>query len=338
MGRKTFMAMVAGGLVVLLCAALAGPAEARTRKVLGRDTDLRPVNWPQGRTLTFKAGEYWIDDAEKGVQSGTLAKPYTLAIWNSNRQANFAPGFIRFERTGGVKEGVLRGDQALPVVWSKAQLTFKNGTRCEFGYDGGVMKGTLAQGATLKKQSGGQESFPAGTLIDFAGDGSVARAVKPKGSGSFDGRYQATIAITVNPATIHGFIGHYTKGGSNTASVPFTFEIKNGVLSGGGDAPGPSGGFSLQWKANVDAQGRLVNGLLTGFVHRWDEDNRGNLRPCPAGIAPAGAPKCKWIRWTVRGTITGTITKTGGSGAARVVTSDGKTTIPGQWNARKVGQ
>lgn len=164
------------GLVlwVVALAILGSAAEARTEKTLTKRTQLSPVN--SREVLWFAPGQYWVDDASGGVQSGTLDETKALPVWNSKGKVEFGPGFIRFEASaGGVKEGMLAADTLLYVVNTAArstlQATFKAKTAVEFGYDGNVMRGTLAKEATLKQETGGDKSFPAGAQVDFNGAG-----------------------------------------------------------------------------------------------------------------------------------------------------------------------
>ncbi|MCD4783141.1 MAG: hypothetical protein K8T10_04830 [Candidatus Eremiobacteraeota bacterium] len=174
-------------IVLLMCALMFGffstEVQARTQKRLSKRTRLRPVNWRPGRKLWFAAGNYWIDDLEKGVQSGTLDQTVTLKIWNSKRSVSFGKGFIRFERGGGVKKGVLARDTTLYVVNRKRQIKFMGGKSVEFGWDGGVMKGTVAQGTafstSLIKRGGGTKTFPKGTRVTFNGAGVPTSIVAP---------------------------------------------------------------------------------------------------------------------------------------------------------------
>ena len=165
-------------------------------------TQLRPVAWKADRLLWFAPGSYWVDDWEGGVQSGTLDETQTLQVWNTTRNETFGPGFIRFERSaGGVKEGTLETDTTICVVntaaASKLSLVFARQTTVEFGYDGCVMKGTLAVEATLRTWDGKNETCPAGSLVEFNGAGELIRWVKGAGKATaLDGEYTGILELS----------------------------------------------------------------------------------------------------------------------------------------------
>ena len=93
------------------------PAPTRDPKVLAVRTQLRPVGKKEAEKVWFAPGNYWTDDWEGGVQSGTLDETVELQIWNTTKRLTFGPGFIRFERSaGGVKEGTLVSKANLCVV------------------------------------------------------------------------------------------------------------------------------------------------------------------------------------------------------------------------------
>lgn len=289
--------------IFLLVFAFAYESSAREQRNLNARTQLRPVNWPQHQKLWFAPGVYWIDSVEGGVQSGTLDQEADIKAWNSNMSYRFGKGFIRFERTGGAKEGTLARDTNMCVVntasKTKLHLPFMGGKRVEFGYDGCVMRGTLVQQATLKTWDGKTNTYPKGTTVDFNGAGLVTRAQAPAGNviGNIDGTYNGTCNLMGD-------------------LFNFNFTARGGRFSGRIDKTG-AGGYSLQWEGNYDNTGRISNGVITGFVH----------------ISQSG----KWIRWTVRGPVTGIINPANSNGGAKATTADGKNTRTGTWNARKVG-
>lgn len=275
--------------------------EARTQRRLTVRTELRPVGWPKSDVLWFAPGAYWVDDFDGGVQSGTLDQTAILTLWNSNGTVNFGPGFIRFEQAGGVKEGTLRDDTSLCVVNtasnSKVSVTFMREQTVELGYDGCVMKGTLAQEATLKSWDGGSKTYPPNTLVDFNGAGLVTRAVLPPSDPTpLDGLYNGTCTVT----------------GTNTSpfsSFLFGFRASKGVFAGSHDAEL----YSLQWQGNYDAKGTILNGLMTGWVDVME-----------------GGQK---IRWTIRGPIEGRLAAAAAGGTLTMTTADGKRTWTGSWTA-----
>lgn len=289
--------------IFLLVFSFAYESFAREQRNLNVRTQLRPVNWPQHQKLWFAPGVYWIDSVERGVQSGTLDQEADIKAWNSNISYKFGKGFIRFERTGGVKEGTLLRDTNMCVVNTasntKLHLIFMGGKRVEFGYDGCVMRGTLAQTAQLRTWDNKTNTYPKGTTVDFNGAGQVTRAQLPAGNpiGNIDGTYNG----------ICNLIGE---------TFNFNFTAKGGRFSGRIDKAGADG-YSLQWEGNYDNTGRISNGVITGFVHVFENG--------------------RWIRWTVRGPVTGTINPANASGSATATTADGKNTRTGTWNAVKIG-
>ncbi len=246
------------------------PVEARTQKTLAVRTQLRPVGLPKNDLLWFAPGICWVDDFDGGVQSGILDQTAILQIWNSTGKVSFGPGFIRFEQAGGVKEGTLLDDTSLCVVNtasnSKFSLTFKGKKTVEFGYDGCVMKGTLAQEATLKSWDGGSKTYPPGTLVDFNGAGLVTYAIlPPAGPTQLDGLYNGTCTIV----------------GIDT--FPFSFRAINGVFNGSFNKIL----YSLQWQGNYDKGGNIQNGMMTGWVDVME-----------------GGQKMRWtVRGPIQGTI-----------------------------------
>jgi hypothetical protein len=244
--------------------------EARTQQTLKVRTQLRPVGWPKSDMLWFAPGIYWVDDFDGGVQSGTLDQTAILKIWNSNGKVSFGQGVIRFEQAGGVKEGTLLEDTVLCVVNtasnSKFSLTFKGKKTVEFGYDGCVMKGTLAQEATLKSSDGGSKTYPPGTLVDFNGAGLVTSAVlPPSGPTQLDGLYNGTCTIV------------------GIGTFPFSFRASNGSFNGSQNQVL----YSLQWQGNYDKAGNIQNGMMTGWVDVME-----------------GGQKLRWtVRGPIQGTI-----------------------------------
>jgi hypothetical protein len=169
-----------------------GPGETAdgAERTLTVRTQLRPVAWPRGDALWFAPGTYSVDTFEGGVRIGLLDQPADLKVWNSNRTVGFGRGRMTFERTGGVKEGILADDTSLCVVNTaannKLSLTFRGNTTVEFSYDGCVMSGTLAHEATLKSWSGDSQTYPPGTVVTFSGAGLITAVVlsPPAGAGS----------------------------------------------------------------------------------------------------------------------------------------------------------
>jgi hypothetical protein len=154
-------------MTVLMCIST---VHAATEKTLNTRMQLRPVNWPSSQLLWFAPGSYWIDSSEMGVQSGTLDQTASMRPWNSRNSIDFTKGYIRFERAGGVKEGVLARDTSICVVntasSNKAFINFMGGKSVEFGYDGCVMKGAIAQDMTLQT-SNGSKTLIKGTTVEF---------------------------------------------------------------------------------------------------------------------------------------------------------------------------
>ena len=298
--------MTLGSITLLLVLALPfilmiQEVEGRRQMTLQVRTSLRPVNWPQNQGLWFAPGAYWVDEYEGGVQSGTLDQTANLKVWNGNYSIEFGRGFIRFEQGGGVKEGTLARDTELCVVNtasdSKQRLQFMGQQRVEFGYDGCVMKGTLARQAQLRTWQGQVYNYPRGAVVDFNGAGQVNRAVLPSGNPTgLDGVYQGTCSI------------------AGLGAFPIKFTARKGAFEGLTEQDL----FQLRYKGNYDLKGVISNGLLTGWVDDWDPTTK------------------QKVRWTVRGPVTGNINPTGSAGDASATTSDGKITKAGPWNAARV--
>lgn len=296
-------------------------AWARTARLLTAPEELRPVRWRE--SLRFAPGQTWFDDVDGGVQSGNLAQPYGLPIWNGVQRLESRPaqdpgggfvscgaGFIRFEAAGGVMECTLAFDSELQVIGAQGRAVFAAGTRVSFGYDAGVSRGTLAREAAFPRSSGDSEVFPAGTGLSFDTAGHVANAVvSPKPElGPFDAPYGGALTLTIGGRGL----GYATP----TIAVPFAVTVAGGVLSGGADAAGPPGGYNLRWSGNVGPDGTIANGRVTGFVHRLDDG--------------------QWLRWTVSGPLDGRFVPGGGSGTLSLTTSDGLAMISGQWQVGPV--
>lgn len=282
--------------VLLVISAFLVPAEARTQRMLAARTQLRPVGMVPAQLFWFAPGVVWVDDFDGGVQSGTLDQTASLKIWNSNASVSFGPGFIRFERAGGVKEGTLQTDTQLCVVStasnSKTSLTFQGRKTVEFGYDGCVMKGTLAQEAALKSWNNQSKTYPAGSLVDFNGAGLVTRAILPPSDPSpQDGNYSGTCTIV------------------GIGAFPFAFKAAGGFFSGGRDQTL----FSLHWQGNFDKAGNILIGMITGWVDVGTGEQK--------------------TRWTVRGPMQGTITPNLSRGNFSAVAADGNRTWTGTWTA-----
>lgn len=264
-------------------------APERVPNVLAARTQLRPVAWKPERLLWFAPGPIAYDGWEGGVQSGILDETQILQVWNTTRNETFGPGFIRFERAaGGVKEGTLANDTTICVVntasASKLNLTFAGKTATvEFGYDGCVMKGTLAQEATLRTWDGKSETYPPGTLLEFNGAGEVIRAVLGSGAATtLDGDYTGTLELACPEGV------WWLEKGVSTKTIPFDFTAKGGTFSGGHDAAP----YSLKWQGNYDSTGKITKGMMTGWI---DFDH------------PEYRDKEPKLRWTITGPIEGTL-------------------------------
>jgi hypothetical protein len=157
--------MMALSLALAMIAGFAPEAGAATRFQIPTNRYLRPVGWPGGSTIEFRAGTIMADSFEDGVESGILANTTYLAPWNSSARIAFAAGtLIRFERTGGVLTGCLAWDSTLKVADSTMMGTFRaNPATVTFGYDGGVASGVIA----YSLWSGGR-NYPADSLVSFA--------------------------------------------------------------------------------------------------------------------------------------------------------------------------
>lgn len=118
MARKIFVAFFLSFAFISVIGPYVTNVDARTQKMLLQTrTQLRPVAWPEGKGKPwFAPGPYWVDEFERGVQSGTLDMNKSFEIYNGNgRSLRFGRGLIRFERSaGGVKEGTLASDTAPP--------------------------------------------------------------------------------------------------------------------------------------------------------------------------------------------------------------------------------
>jgi Mg-chelatase subunit ChlD len=316
-------AMIVICLVMGFTVDLAGQGDSkRVLKTLTTRTQLRPVAWKTGVTLWFAPGPYAEDGWEGGVQSGILDETATLQVWNTTRKETFGPGFIRFERgAGGVKEGTLAADTTLCVVNtaapSKISLAFAGITATvEFGYDGCVMKGTLAAEATLRSWNGKSDTYPPGTLVEFNGAGELIRAVLPgAGATALDGEYTGTLELGCPEGV------WWLEKGKSFKILPFHFTAKDGTFAGGhDDRP-----YSLQWQGNYDATGKISNGMMTGWID-FDHPAYRHLEPK--------------LRWTITGPIEGTLRAPAG-GRLTVNSSTDPDRLPepivctGTWSAVK---
>ena len=299
-----------GHFVVQLAAQ---PAPTRGSRLLGERTQLRPVGKKESAKLWFKAGPYWVDAWEGGVQSGTLDETAELQIWNTTRRETFAPGFIRFERAaGGVKEGVLSSAREQCVVntaaESKLHIKFA-GTPAtvEFGYDGCVMKGTLVKEERLRKWDLTWETYPAGSVVQFNGAGDVSRAISGPGTEGdptpLDGEYRGTCTLTCldNPGDQPN--PWWADTGTNVKEVPFDFKAVGGVLQGGKEGTA----YSLKWTGNYDASGTITKGMMSG----WIDIDHPSYRPVEKpGAWPPGVPRehrSEKLRWTITGPFGGAL-------------------------------
>jgi len=298
--------------LAVLAAAQTPPPE-RDLGALAVRTQLRPVAWKEGSVLWFAPGPIAYDDWEKGVQSGILDETRSLKIWNTTREQVFGPGFIRFERSaGGVKEGTLESDSTICVVntasEAKLNLTFARQTTVEFGYDGCVMKGTLAEAATLKTWDGKMEACPAGSRVEFNGAGELTRFVKGAGKATaLDGEYTGTLQLSCPELWLDAAV----------KSMPFRFAASGGEFSGGHeDEP-----YSLRWQGNYDETGKITKGMMTGWID-FRHEVEGKLR------------------WTITGPITGTLAAPA-SGTLMTITATDPDRLPepiecnGVWTAAK---
>lgn len=287
-------------IVAALAAAQEAPPE-RDLGVLAARTQLRPVAWKEGSLLWFAPGPIAYDDWEKGVQSGILDETRNLKVWNTTREQVFGPGFIRFERSaGGVKEGTLESDTTICVVNTasnkKFSLVFARQTTVEFGYDGCVMKGTLAGDATLRTWNGKMESCPAGSRVEFNGAGLLTRFVKGAGKATaLDGEYAGTLELSCPELWLDVAV----------RTIPFCFTASGGEFSGGHeDEP-----YSLRWQGNYDETGKITKGMMTGWID-FRHELEGKLR------------------WTITGPITGTLAAPA-SGTLSTFTSTDPDRLPG---------
>lgn len=329
MNSRTSLVRVRGLFLCLtVVAAFPSLAEARTQRALTVRTQLRPVGG-QADKLWFAPGNCWVDDFSGEVQSGTLDQNASLKVYGSkDYRVDFAPGFIRFEIEGGVKEGVLARDTTHNVVSTalaaKQSLTFKGGARVEFGWDGGVMHGTLAKAGTLeffgpdsaKKTRGERKEFPAGTEVDFDGGGRLVNALVPRKveSKELDGTYSG--AGTVTPE------------GRPPFKIAFTLVASGESFEASGDARH----YSLQMKGHFNSRtGVIADGLVTGWVDLSTED--------------VNEPNVPVLRWTVRGAIEGTINPTASAGTLTMKTFGSpprpnyraEYALTGKWIAARTG-
>jgi hypothetical protein len=289
------------------------PAPTRGAKALGVRTQLRPVAKKESEKLWFAAGPYWVDAWEGGVQSGTLDETVELQIWNTTRRETFGPGFIRFERAaGGVKEGALASDKEQCVVntasESKKRITFAGRpATVEFGYDGCVMKGTLVKAERLRKWDLTEETYPAGSVVQFNGAGDVSRAISGPGTEGdptpLDGEYKGTCTLTCTDNPTGEPNPWWAGTSSNVKVIPFDFKAVGGVLQGGTEGAA----CSLKWTGNYETSGTIAKGMMSG----WIDIDHPSYRPLEKpGAWPPGVPRehrSDKLRWTITGPFDGTL-------------------------------
>jgi len=333
MARKVFVAFFLSFAFISVIGPYVTNVDARTQKMLLQTrTQLRPVAWPEGKGKPwFAPGPYWVDEFERGVQSGTLDMNKSFEIYNGNgRSLRFGRGLIRFERSaGGVKEGTLASDTApppLPVVNTGGRnnqtINLAPGTIVEFGYDGGVMRGTLNTVSSFfpEGMNTTRKKYPKGATLYFNGAGQVVRAELPPGptvppgeSTSIDGLYVGTCTIT-----------------TQSLSFPCRFTARNGVFEGVSEVEKTC---HLDYKGNCSKNGVITNGSLTGWadINHWRDRDPNCLAPCglnhrwinydpklgPIARRQDGSKlfgpfkdgqRPHYLRWTVRGPVKGTIT------------------------------
>ncbi len=313
MARKILVAFFFSFVCILVVGPYVPNVDARTQKMLKTRTQLRPVAWSESKEKPwFAPGPYWVDEFG-GVQSGTLDEIRRFEIWNGNgRSLSFGKGLIRFERSaGGVKEGTLVSGITLPVVntggRNNQNISLAPGTTVEFGYDAGVMVGTLnvassyyPQGMTTLK------NYPKGTVLYFTGAGEVKRFVLPTGEPTdIDGLYEGTCNCDPSEQVLR---------------IPFSITARNGVFEGVSEVEKTC---HLNYKGNYTKKGVITNGSLTGWadINHWRDRDQNCLPHCGLnhywivdkstfgliaprqGVPPPTPPH--YLRWTVQGPIKG---------------------------------
>jgi len=371
MARKILVAYFLSFVCILMIGPYVWNADARTQQMLTTRTQLRPVAWPESKEKPwFAPGPYWVDEFEKGVQSGTLDENKSFEIYGGNgRSLRFGRGLIRFERMDGrVKEGMLASDTApptLPVVNTGGRnnqtIKLKPGTIVEFGYDGGVMRGTLATASHFRPYGMNTQSknYPKGATLYFNAAGQVVRAVLPDGdtlpSGvptNLDGTYTGTCNVNVlnKPETDGGQTIQIL------ALIPFDFTARNGVFHGVTEVEKTC---KLDYKGNYAKDGVISNGALLGWaeINHWTCERDFNGKSCKmnhkwrnnnarfGGIVriqyimyspkncelyfgpgyPKDAVRGHGMRWTVHGPVTGTIARAGANLRMKATGDDGFT-------------
>jgi hypothetical protein len=152
-------------------------------KVLKERTQLRPLSWPQDKTLWFAPGVYTVDPKDGGVESGILDQEAELEVWKSHLKYRFGKGYIKFDQTGRVMIGELAKNTEICVVNTssskKKYLLFMGKKTVVFGYDGCVVRGTLAKQATLKTWDMKEVTYSKGTTVSFTTTGLVKVATPP---------------------------------------------------------------------------------------------------------------------------------------------------------------
>lgn len=329
--KKVFLAF----FVSFVCISVIGPyvsnADARTKKMLQERTQLRPVGWPgSAGKVWFAPGPYWVDEFEGGVQSGTLDEVISLRVYNGQGSSvRFSRGLIRFERAdGGVKEGTLASDIKLPVVntggRNRQTISLAAGTIVEFGYDGGVMRGTLNEDSFFFPEgiNTSSKKYPKDATLYFNGAGQVVRSVLPTG----------TTVPPGEPTPVDGLYKCNCIIPSQSLQFECEFTARNGLFEGVKELDETC---HLDYKGNYAKNGAITNGSLTGWadINHWrDEEEWGksaaqidaecgfdrNWRNRNANLGPT--VKCQeyrdygpkrerlhCLRWTIRGPISGTL-------------------------------
>ena len=368
MARKIFVAFFLGFVFLSMIGFHVTKVDARTKQMLQQRTQLRPVAWPEGKKLWFAPGSYWVDEFEGGVQSGTLDEENKeLKIWNGNgRTVRFGRGFIRFEAAGGVKEGTLASGTAptLPVVNTGGRnnqtISLAPGTVVAFGYDGGVMQGTLSRASSFfpEGMNTNRKNYPKGATLYFNGAGQVIRhvlptdaTVPPGESTNLDGTYTGTCNVNVLDKP-------ETDGGQTIQvlmDIPFDFTARNGVFHGVTEVEKTC---KLDYKGNYAKDGVISNGALLGWAeinhwtcerdfgvsckmnHKW-RNNKAQFggtvsiqyimyspKNCEEVFGPGypeDAVRGHGMRWTVHGPVTGTIARAGANLRMKATGDDGFT-------------
>ncbi len=170
-------------VITCFCIILAYQLYASEEKLLKVRTQLRPVNWPEDKTLWFAPGAYTVNSRDGGLESGILDQEADLEVWKSQKKYRFGKGFVKFDQTGRVMIGELAKNTEICVVntssHKKNYLLFMGKKTVVFGYDGCVVRGTLAKEATLKRWDMKETTYSKGTTLSFTTTGLVKEASAP---------------------------------------------------------------------------------------------------------------------------------------------------------------